>query len=73
MTQISKEELYTLFYSSKTAGISKIKKWFVNEQLKILENVLGNTIQEKVFNLLFRFSFRLNNDVWFLRQTPWRL
>jgi plasmid replication initiation protein len=53
LTQISKEELYALFYSSKTAGISKIKKWFINGQLKILENVLGNTIQEKVFNLLF--------------------
>ena len=53
MTQISKEELYAFFHSSKYVGISKIKKWFINGQLKILENVLGDTIQEKVFNLLF--------------------
>ena len=53
MTQISKEELYAFFHSSKYVGISKIKKWFLDGQLKILENVLGDTIQEKVFNLLF--------------------
>ena len=53
MTQISKEDLYAFFHSSKYVGISKIKKWFINDQLKILENVLGDTIQEKVFNLLF--------------------
>ena len=53
MTQITKEELKTLYFSSASGGILKIKKWYADNRLNILNNVSGNRLSEKVFRFLF--------------------
>lgn len=51
--QITKQEILDLYFTSSTCGILKFKFWYTNGQLEILNSVQGNTLQEKIYCLLF--------------------
>lgn len=53
MTQITKKELNQIYNSSRSGGILKIKKLYIDGKLNILNNIQGSDLREKVFKFLF--------------------
>lgn len=53
MNQITKEELTNIYHSSRSGWILKIKKWFSDGKLEILNDIEGDELREKIFRFLF--------------------